>query len=114
MCKFARGGARTGVYSLRRTTFVFVGMLLLSPPLAAQPKMDQPPVFPTRQGLEEKWDGFDKKTPTPATLAAILKEDPDGALVVRWGDARYSSIRAAVERRILTEPKLIAELRTAH
>ena len=68
--------------------------LLGTSPLGAQTG----PVFPSRLDLEKQWESFLGKEITAASLTAILKEDPDGGQLVRWGDARHTSIWAAVQR----------------
>ncbi len=89
---------------------VLLGAIILAPPRVCA-QVNRPAVFPTRLGMEAKWQAFQTQPLTQAALAAMLKEDPDGGLVVRWADARYTSIWAAVQRRLTKEPKLVAELR---
>src|ERR1043165_835637 len=102
-----------GVDSLRPIT-TFLVCLLFTPALAIQPKkLDQEPLFPSRLGLQTKWDAFQKQPLTQASVAAMLKEDSDTSQVVRWGTGRYTSVWSAVHRHVAEDKKLAAQLRDA-
>lgn len=95
---------------MRRIIILLIPLTMLLAPLTGRAQ-DRAALFPSRLGLETKWEAFQKQPLTPTSVAAMLKEDPDGGLLVRWGDARHTSIWAAVQRRLTNEPKLVADLR---
>jgi outer membrane protein assembly factor BamB len=99
-----------------RSSLVIALLILVSFPLAAQwfgPPKPTPTLFPTRLGLEAKWEQFESERVTPQKLSAIIAEDPDGAMLVGWGATRQTSVWAAMQRRVTSDPLALEALRDA-
>lgn len=71
----------------------------------------RPASLPGKLGLEGKWEQFLSRPITPDGVAAMLEEDLDGGQLVRWGDARYTSLWSAVQRRAAADKQLVTALR---
>jgi outer membrane protein assembly factor BamB len=90
--------------------------LLSSLPLHAQQFADvkpTPTLFPTRLGLETKWQQFASEPVTPERLSSIMAEDPQGGWLIGWGEERQTSVWAAVRRRVTGDVKALAAVREA-
>ena len=90
--------------------FVLVG--LTPAMLCAQVVLEKQAQFPTRLGLEKKWTEFQEKPATPASVAALLRED----LLVPicpLADARYSSLWASIDRKVAGDENVLKALREA-
>jgi outer membrane protein assembly factor BamB len=66
--------------------------------------------FPTRFELDDKWGKFQSQPLTATGVLDLLKEDSCGAQLVRWGEARYTSLWVAVDRRVGKEKNTVAGL----
>lgn len=71
------------------------------------------PTLPSKFGLDRKWETFQSRPLTAQSIAAMLKEDPGGTLVVPWGASRHTSIWSGVQRRISANAEIAAQLREA-
>ncbi len=71
----------------------------------------RPAVFPCKLGLETKWAALRTRLPGPATLHTLIQQDAAGENLVRWDEARHTSLWAGIDRLLAGEAKAVAALR---
>lgn len=90
-------------------------LLLVGPGLLALADEDKrgtrPAVLPCKLGLEGKWETFQARPLAARAAHALMQEDPEGQNLIRWDDARHSSLWGTLDRRLAGQREVVDGLR---